>query len=302
MTDVSNYIGRFAPSPTGPLHFGSLVAALGSYLQARSRGGQWLLRVEDIDPPREVAGATDEILRALDHYGLHWDGETLYQSQRSEAYLEAIDQLHHDDALFYCRCSRKQIATAAEQAGLASGVYPGSCRSTTQPPHGHHAVRLLIENETIRFNDSLQGEISQQMAREVGDFVIRRADGLFAYQLAVVIDDAAQGITEVVRGSDLLDSTPRQILLQQRLGLPQPDYLHLPVAVNAAGEKLSKQTFATAIPFDNPVPLLIKALQFLGQKPDSELRDAEHDELLRWAIEHWRPEQIAAQRAIEHTG
>jgi len=299
---VSNspYIGRFAPSPTGPLHFGSLVAALGSYLQARHQHGQWLLRMEDIDPPREVTGASDAILAALDHYGLYWDGETLYQQSRSEAYLETIDTLRRDGLIFYCSCSRKDIAEAVAHTGHSSAIYPGTCRRHRRPTHGHHAIRLRGTEQIVSFYDQLQGGISQHIGREVGDFVIRRADGLFAYQLAVVVDDAAQGVTEVVRGSDLLDSTPRQIYLQQLLGLPQPDYLHLPVAVNSRGEKLSKQTFAEAVPMENPIPLLWKALDFLGQNPEPQLLQAERDELLGWAISAWRSDRIPPRLTIEY--
>lgn len=258
------YIGRFAPSPTGPLHFGSLVAAVGSYLQARSRGGRWLVRIEDLDRPRTVPGAADGILRTLEAYGLHWDGEVWYQSARDEAYAAALEALRSEQAVFPCGCTRQDVARARAARG-GGPAYPGTCRQGLGPDRRARAWRVRTAGERIRFVDAVQGPYEEELDQTCGDFVVRRADGLFAYQLAVVVDDAAQGITEVVRGADLLESTPRQILLQRLLGLPTPSYLHLPVANNAAEEKLSKQTGATPLDLRHPLPVLRRALGFLGQ-------------------------------------
>lgn len=295
------YIGRFAPSPTGPLHFGSLLAALASCLEARQQDGQWLVRMEDIDPPREVTGAADLILRTLEHYGFTWDGPVRYQSRRDEAYRAALDELQHSGALYACRCSRRETLEAAAAANLPPGVYPGTCRGEGYTVSGPGALRVRTDGAVIEFTDRLQGTQRQALEREVGDFVVRRADGLWAYQLAVVVDDADQSITHIVRGSDLLDSTPRQIHLQHLLGLPTPRYLHLPVAVNAAGEKLSKQTFAPALPMDNPLPPLWQALAFLGQQPPTELLEGDIAALWRWAVAHWNTAAIPALRAIPWT-
>ncbi len=297
----SRYIGRFAPSPTGALHFGSLLAAVGSYLQARRAGGQWLVRMEDIDPPREMPGAADDILRTLEAFGLEWDGAVLYQSQRGEYYREALEQLLRDGLAYHCSCSRKEAAIAAEAAGLPGWVYPGTCRTAHHRAGPRHAVRVLTDDAPVAFVDALQGPQSQRLLSEAGDFVVRRADGLWAYQLAVVVDDAAQGISEVVRGSDLLDSTPRQLHLQRLLGLAQPDYLHLPVAVNAAGQKLSKQTFAPPLDRHNPVPALWAALTFLGQAPEAQLRHATLAALWQWALSNWKPHRLPPRRSIEQS-
>lgn len=292
------YRGRFAPSPTGPLHFGSLIAALGSYLEARHREGEWLVRIEDLDPPREVAGASALILRTLEHYGFEWDGEVWYQSRRHEAYLAALDALAHDGLSYRCGCSRKEVRERQQQLGLPTGVYPGTCRRRPASAHQQHAIRLLTEGQHATFLDGIQGLVEEDVEREVGDFVLRRADELFAYQLAVVVDDAEQGITDVVRGSDLLSSTARQIVLQRALGYPQPDYRHLPVAVNARGQKLSKQTYAPPLDLDDPLPALWLALKFLGQQPLAELLEGDLDSLWRWALTHWRPAQIPRRLTI----
>lgn len=282
-----SYRGRFAPSPTGPLHFGSLLSALGSYLQARSRGGAWLLRMEDLDRPRCMPGAADAILRALEVHGLEWDGPVWYQSERDAAYAEALEQLRAQGDAYPCACSRKEVQDAAQRQGLPGGVYPGLCRAGLPTGRPARAWRLRVPSRTLHFRDGLRGEQSQDLGREVGDFVIRRADGLFAYQLAVVVDDAAQGISEIVRGSDLLDSTPRQIYLQQRLRFPTPMYIHLPLALNTQGQKLSKQTFAPALSLRHPQAALFAALRFLGQNPPDSLRAADVSELLTWATAHW---------------
>lgn len=292
------YCGRFAPSPTGPLHFGSLVAALASCLEARRRGGRWLVRMEDLDPPREMAGAAALILHALERYGFEWDGPVLYQSRRDDAYRAALEDLRRRGVLYACRCSRREVMETAAAANLAPGVYAGTCRRAGHAIDGPGALRVRTDGAMIEFADRLQGAQRQNLAREVGDFVVRRADGLWAYQFAVVVDDAAQGVTDIVRGSDLLDSTPRQIHLQRLLGLPTPSYLHLPVAIDAAGEKLSKQTHAPALPMDQPLPSLWRALAFLGQQPPLELLEGDVTTLWQWAHLHWNAAAIPATRAL----
>ena len=290
------YRGRFAPSPTGPLHFGSLVAALGSWLDARSRGGEWWLRIEDVDEPRCRPEAEAQQLAALEAFGLTWDGPLWRQSQRKAAYREALEQLKAAGHVFPCTCTRKELADSSLVAIDGAQRYPGTCRHGLPPGREARAWRLIVPAETLTFTDAVQGRVSQQLARDVGDFVLLRADGYFAYQLAVVVDDAAQGITDIVRGADLLDSTPRQIWLQHCLGLPTPAYAHLPVAVNAAGEKLSKQTLATAVDPRRPVPALCAALTFLGQHPPPDLAVAERDACLAWARDHWRLDAVPRHR------
>ncbi|SFC95222.1 glutamyl-Q tRNA(Asp) synthetase [Thiohalospira halophila DSM 15071] len=285
------YRGRFAPSPTGPLHFGSLVAAAGSYLRARAAGGEWLLRMDDIDTPRNVPGAADGILRDLENLGFEWDGPVVHQSDCLEAYADALAGLRSDGLAYPCACSRAEVRAAATATGLPAGVYPGTCRNGTGG-RPERSVRLDTRSARIAFTDGLLGAREQDVAAEVGDFVIRRADGLFAYQLAVVVDDAAAGITEVVRGSDLLDSTPRQIHLFRQLGLPAPAWYHLPIAVTAAGDKLSKQTGATPVGGESGPRALWQALAFLGQTPPAELFGAPGPELLAWAEAHWDPAGI----------
>jgi glutamyl-Q tRNA(Asp) synthetase len=294
---ISRYRGRFAPSPTGPLHFGSLLAAVGSFLEARSRGGEWLVRMEDLDLPRVVHGAADDILRTLDAFGLHWDGEVMVQSARNEAYRAALAELERLGAVYPCACTRKEIADSA-LSGIDGLVYPGTCRNGLPEGRSPRAMRVHTDSRPIGFDDALQGRVSQNLATEVGDFIIRRADGLFAYQLAVVVDDAEQAITHVVRGADLLDSTPRQIYLQQLLGLPTPAYLHLPVAVNEHGEKLSKQTLAPAVSAANPVDVLFEVLKFLNQAPSAELREADLASFWKWAVAHWRVSRVPARRIV----
>lgn len=270
------YRGRFAPSPTGPLHFGSLLAAVGSYLDARAHNGEWLLRIEDLDPLRTMPGAADQILRTLEGFGFAWDGPVVTQSRRLDLYQAALARLQIDGEVYPCACSRRDIEALATQDSVDGGrVYPGTCRAGGQAGNGArnvaHAWRLRVADCEITFDDRIQGTQRQNLKRDIGDFVLGRADGQFAYQLAVVVDDARQGINAVVRGADLLDSTPRQIWLQQRLALPTPSYAHLPVATNAAGEKLSKQTLAAAVDPANAVALLCAALRFLGQKIPAEL-------------------------------
>lgn len=286
------YRGRFAPSPTGPLHFGSLVTALGSYLQARSQQGEWLLRMDDIDPPREQPGAADAILRGLEAYHLFWDGPVLYQSTRSEAYEAALTQLAQNHYSFPCCCSRKTIADSG------SPVYPGTCRDGLPPGVAPRTVRIRVSSQQSTFTDTLQGTVESNVQTDVGDFVIHRADGLYAYHLAVVVDDAGQGITHIVRGTDLLSSTPPQRYLQDCLNYPHPHYSHLPIAVNAQGQKLSKQTFALAIDLQNPSPTLSKALTFLGHPPTTELEGADPAVLLAWATENWDIQNVPKIAAI----
>ena len=261
---MSGYVGRFAPSPTGPLHFGSLVAALASYLEAKAAKGKWRLRMEDLDEPREQPGAADDILRALDRLGLHWDGPVLYQRAQRERYRAVVEDLLRRGFVYPCACTRKEL----EDSVLAmdgARIYPGTCRQGLPEGRPGRALRLRTHDAPIGFADRVQGWIEQRVEREVGDFVVRRADGVFAYQLAVVVDDLEQGVTDVVRGADLLDSTARQIHLQRLLGAPTPGYAHVPVVVNAAGEKLSKQTGARALDLSDPERELARARRFLGQ-------------------------------------
>lgn len=289
--------GRFAPSPSGPLHFGSLIAALGSFLMARCGGGQWLVRVEDIDAPRVVSGAADDILRTLEAFGMTWDGPVIYQSQRTPHYQQAMQQLLDQGLAYPCTCSRRQVAQLAA-AHSTNGVYPGLCRQGVQQPGRPEAIRLRTDNHIIYFQDTLQGHYRQCLEQTVGDFVIRRSDGLFAYQLAVVVDDAKQDITQVVRGSDLLDSTPRQIYLQRLLGVATPRYSHLPVATHKDGSKLSKQTRALPLDKRHPKPAIIAALRFLQQNPPSFLVHEDLETIWKWAIAHWEPRQIPAVSSI----
>lgn len=293
------YRGRFAPSPTGPLHFGSLVAAVGSYLDALVHGGEWLVRMEDVDGTRNVAGAAESILATLEAFGFEWQGEVLWQSRRLEAYEAALEQLKAGGLAYGCACSRKEIADAASHAAIDGGLaYPGTCRAGLLPGRTARAWRLRVPGEEWAFEDRLQGRIAQDLERDVGDFVLLRADGEFAYQLAVVVDDAFQGITDVVRGADLIDSTPRQIYLQRCLGVPTPRYAHLPVATNAAGEKLSKQTLAPALDPNQAGAELLRALVFLGQQPPADLTRAGAAEVWQWAREHWRFAAVPRRRAV----
>lgn len=293
------YRGRFAPSPTGPLHFGSLVAALGSYLDARAHGGQWLLRIEDVDAQRAVPGAADAILRTLAGLGFEWDGAVAVQSRRLDLYHAALVRLQLDGEVYPCACSRSAIALASSRRSVDGGlVYPGTCRAGLAGGQAARAWRLRVPDRELGFVDRVQGEARQNLGREVGDFVLLRADGQYAYQLAVVVDDAAQGVNAVVRGVDLLDSTLRQIWLQQRLELPTPSYAHLPVVVNAAGEKLSKQTRAAAVNAADGSALLARASDFLGHPPPNDLRRAPLAEFWRWAIAAWSIARVPAVRAV----
>lgn len=310
-TTAARYVGRFAPSPSGPLHFGSLIGALASFLDARAAGGRWLLRIEDIDPQREVAGAAAAILDCLRAHGLSWDGAVLHQSERIAIYRDVCDDLIRAGLAFYCTCSR----TTLDPLG---GIYGGRCRGCDRPPAAPAAIRLQVAAGRIAFDDAVQGHIAQDLEREVGDFVIYRKEKLPAYQLAVVVDDAAQGVTHVVRGSDLLDSTPRQIYLQRQLGYlqrqpgylqrgpgylqrgadcAQPRYAHVPVIANARGQKLSKQTLAKPLDARRAATNLRAALDFLHQ-PAAPRELVAVDALLQWAIAHWDLARVPALRAV----
>ncbi|WP_419533682.1 tRNA glutamyl-Q(34) synthetase GluQRS [Endozoicomonas sp.] len=284
------YIGRFAPSPSGPLHFGSLVAALASYLDARAHHGKWLVRMEDIDPPREQPQAAERILKALEVYGLHWDDSVLFQSDRSEAYDETLNTLLREEKLYPCTCTRKKLA------GL-DGVYPGYCRNQRKIPNQPHSLRLLCSSSIIQFQDRIQGDQSFDLST-LGDFILKRKDGLYAYQLAVCIDDNFQGISHIVRGVDILDSTPRQLYLQSQLNYPNPVYAHVPVITQNNGNKLSKQNHAPAIPLNNPRPLIIKALTAFGLQPEADLLMSSVEEILSWGVKNWSIRNMSGKKEI----
>lgn len=291
------YVGRFAPSPTGPLHFGSLVAAVGSCLEARRHGGRWLLRIEDVDAPRTVPGAAGEILRQLDACGLEWDGKVIWQSERLHLYRAALDTLIASGAAYPCACSRREIADST-LARDGSRRYPGTCRGGLAPGRTPRAWRVRTDDAAIVWHDAVQGRQEENVLRDVGDFVLLRADGQYAYQLAVVMDDGLQGVSHVVRGADLLDSTGRQIHLQRLLGHPQPEYAHLPVATNAAGEKLSKQTRAAPVEVTQASAAISAALAFLGQRPPADLGAAPLGEVWQWARENWQLERVPQRRGV----
>jgi glutamyl-Q tRNA(Asp) synthetase len=291
------YVGRFAPSPTGPLHFGSLVAAVASYLQARSNNGRWLLRIEDIDPPREQAGATEQIIAALKRYGFVWDGEIIFQSQTLPRHQQALSKLIANGLAYPCRCSRRELADAPR--GPLGMIYPGTCRNGCT--EGESAIRVRTDDAEIAFDDALQGRVSQRLESESGDFVIRRRDGLIAYHLAVVVDDEVQGVTEIVRGIDLLDSTPRQIWLQRLLGYRTPNYLHIPVITHADGDKLSKLTGAPGISLKNVEKTLVAALAALRQQPPDKLEKMPIQDIWDWAIRNWRIDKLSGCTAIINT-
>ncbi|HVN35654.1 MAG TPA: tRNA glutamyl-Q(34) synthetase GluQRS [Casimicrobiaceae bacterium] len=288
------YRGRFAPSPTGPLHFGSLVAALASYCDARASGGEWLVRIEDVDAPRTHPDAERAILAALERYGFEWDGDVVRQSERTAFYRSALGRLYAEGHAYDCACTRREMETAP-LAASGERVYPGTCSEgipQDRAGRAQRASRVRVGAARIAFRDRLQGLQTQELARDVGDFVVRRSDGLYAYQLAVVVDDALQRVTHVVRGADLLASTPRQIHLQRLLGLPQLSYLHSPVVINASGRKLSKQTRAAGLPGVAP-PVLLDAWRFLDQPlPDEKWMPASVAQFWSWAIAAWRPDRL----------
>lgn len=293
------YRGRFAPSPTGPLHLGSLLAAAGSYLQARARSGLWLLRMEDLDTPRIVPGAADGIVRTLEEFGFEWDGPIARQSERTDLYESALQKLTASGLVFPCSCSRQELAgRQTDSPDEDEPYYPGTCRIGPKRPDLPLAMRFRTPDRAIEFVDELQGRFSQNVARTVGDFVIRRRDGLFAYQLAVVVDDGDQDISEVVRGCDLLSNTPRQMLLQAALQLPQPGYMHLPLLTEADGRKLAKSRRSIPADAGAPVATLMRILRWLGQQPPADLIAASPRELWAWAIREWDPAPLSGVRQI----
>ncbi|ACS86597.1 tRNA glutamyl-Q(34) synthetase GluQRS [Musicola paradisiaca] len=294
MPESPLYVGRFAPSPSGDLHFGSLIAALGSYLQARACRGHWLVRIEDIDPPREIPGAASRILRQLEHYGLQWDGDVLYQSQRHDRYREVLADLQRQSKSYHCTCTRQRI----QQLG---GFYDGHCRDLAQPPY-HTALRLRQERPVLCFDDRLRGRIEADPMLAAEDFIIHRRDGLFAYNLVVVVDDHDQGVTEIVRGADLIEPTVRQLSLYQQLGWRAPSYIHLPLALNAEGNKLSKQNHAPALPDGDPRPVLAQALAFLNQPLTAPWQALSLPELLHQAVQNWALKTIPVDLAISPPG
>jgi glutamyl-Q tRNA(Asp) synthetase len=285
------------------LHFGSLIAAVGSYCLARRAGGRWLLRMDDLDAPRVVPGAADEILRTLESLGFAWDGAVVWQSCRQEAYQAALAQLCAQGLIYPCACSRREILASAPHPGEEGPIYPGTCRPGLAAGRVARALRLRVPERTVRFIDGVFGCQEQNLASEVGDFVLRRADGLYAYQLAVVVDDAASGINQVVRGADLLGSTPRQILLLENLGLPIPVYLHLPLAVAADGSKISKRDGRSDDPLAGGA-MLERALRWLGQPVPAELRGAPPAELLAWGCAAFDVGAVPASKeiAVDSTG
>ncbi|GFE58952.1 tRNA glutamyl-Q(34) synthetase GluQRS [Geobacter sp. AOG1] len=296
ITEVVPVVGRFAPSPTGPLHLGSLVAAVGSYAMARRVGGKWLLRMEDLDTPRVVPGIADDMLRTLEALGFRWDGEVVYQSRRTEAYRSAMERLLKAGLAYSCGCTRSEIARISSAPHGAEPVYPGICREGLPEGKTERAWRVKVYDELIAFDDLFMGRFSQSLASSCGDFVIQRADGPFAYHLAVVVDDAESGINQVVRGADLLSSTPRQIYLQKLLGFPKPVYGHLPLVVNPDGTKLSKRENAVSLT-DRDLAregwtLLFAALRFLGQSPPPDLNGAPCPEILAWGVDSFDPARI----------
>lgn len=305
MQTSTPYRGRFAPSPTGPLHRGSLVAAIASYLEARSHDGQWLVRMEDVDELRNVKDAADSILRSLEAYGFEWDEPVLYQTQRKQAYEDALHQLQQQQLVYPCTCSRKQLRAMAESGEISSGklglIYPGTCLRNDFADFNpaDYAIRIKTPDNNFDFIDGLLGSYSQSLAAELGDFIIRRRDGLFAYQLAVVVDDAYQNISHVVRGADLLDSTPRQIYLQQCLGYETPEYTHLPLILHDNGDKLSKQTGAAGIGQKANIPLLVDCLHFLGQHPPLELKHESLETVWQWAKQNWNLSAVANRHTID---
>ncbi len=296
MSNASGYVGRFAPSPTGPLHFGSLLAAVASYLEAVRQGGAWLVRIEDIDPPREQEGARVRILEALESYGFAFHGPATRQSESEPAHHAAISALLDSGLAYYCDCSRRELTDA--DLGPLGAIYPGTCRHRQLLFTTSGAIRVRTDGAQIAFTDRLQGEQRQSVETSSGDFVIRRRDGLIAYQLAVVVDDHRQGITDIVRGIDLMDSTPRQAWLQRLLGYDTPSYAHIPVAVDRHGRKLGKSTQAAALPLEAPATVLFHALSALQQAPPPPLARASLATIWTWAAEHWKLDRLRGLRTV----
>ena len=294
LREPADCTGRFAPSPTGPLHFGSLLAAVASYLDARHSNSSWLLRIEDIDPPREVAGAAEQIIKSLEAHGFEWDGPVLWQSDSLEQHEAALETLIDRGIAYRCGCSRKDLA--GQPTGSLGVIYPGTCRDGSDATE--YAWRVLTNDDPVTFTDELQGPQAHCLGRESGDFIIKRRDGLIAYQLAVVVDDALQGIGKIVRGIDLLESTFRQIWLQRLLGYPTPEYAHIPVAVHPNGDKLSKLTGAPGLDDTNAKGNLVRALAALGQSPAADLADSSLADIWRWAIDNWNPAPLRGKTRI----
>ena len=291
MTETNSYTGRFAPSPSGPLHFGSLVAAVASFLDARANNGTWLVRMEDLDPAREPPDAAETILEQLADYGMLSDQPVLYQSHRLDAYRQALNILEHAGLCYSCICTRQEVRAMGS-------VYDGRCRVRQSHSNDVSSIRLAVDDRTIEFEDLIQGHQSQNLAKDTGDFIIKRKDGLFAYQLAVVVDDHFQGVTHIIRGHDLLDSTPRQIYLQIKLSFPIPRYGHVPVITNEQGQKLSKQHFADPISSTERRSILHAAITYLGLAPPQQHHQLQVSEQLDWAIEHWDIDAIPKLAAI----
>jgi glutamyl-Q tRNA(Asp) synthetase len=298
-TERPRYRGRFAPSPTGPLHFGSLVTAVGSYLDARHHQGEWLVRIEDLDRPRVIPGSADSILKSLDRFGFEFDHSILSQSTRDDDYAAALAKLQDLQRVFDCSCSRTELAAMRPGTPGPSDepFYPGWCRLGVRVPDKPCAVRFRVEPDPITFVDSIQGPQRFDLTTECGDFVVKRKDGLFAYQLAVVVDDADQRVTHVVRGADLLSSTPRQIALQRALSLPTPAYAHLPLATDRNGIKLSKSQGSAAVNPDRAVMELHRALRFLAQHPPEDLLRGRLSTLWEWAFKHWCTQPLQGRLA-----
>jgi len=286
----SQYRGRFAPSPSGFLHFGSLIAALSSYLDAKKNKGVWLVRIEDIDPPREKDGASDHILKTLDAFGLHWDGSVLYQSQQSDLYREVLNDLSHQNLSYFCQCTRADIKKMG-------GIYQGYCRHLVHP-RDNTAIRVINNHAVTFYPDLVQGNVYCNLELAQEDFIIVRKEGLFAYQLSVVVDDIAQNISHVIRGCDLLEPTARQLSLFALLKIHPPQYGHVPLAITQNGYKLSKQNRTPALNIQKPQPSLIAALAFLGQKPPVDLLNCKVEEIINWAIANWSISQVPNQQKI----
>ena len=291
----SVYRGRFAPSPSGPLHFGSLITALASFIHAKQHHGFWLVRIEDIDPPREQAGAANLILKTLEAFGLHWDENVLYQSQQTDRYNSVLADLAHQGLTYHCQCTRAQI----KQHG---GIYQGHCRSlnlaTQTSTLEQTAIRLINQYGIDHYHDLIQGQVQCDSLLAKEDFILKRKDGLFAYQLAVVLDDIEQNISHIIRGCDLLEPTARQLTFFQTLKQPAPAFGHIPLAVTEQGYKLSKQNKAPALDIKNPQPALIAALAFLGQKTPTDLAQASVEEIITWAKTSFNFEQVPKQAEI----
>jgi len=294
---LTQLTGRFAPSPSGPLHFGSLVAALASYCEVKSHQGLWLLRIEDVDTPRVVAGASEQILRDLEAFGFAWDGAVSYQSDQFDQYQHYLEKLLAQGDCYACECSRRSLREYGVRRGPLGQIYPGLCRRKRLPV-ANHSLRLNTENAlSVGFSDRVYGQIALNLPESVGDFVLKRVDNIFAYHLAVVVDDQLQGINQVVRGADLLENTCLHVYLQQKLSFATPEYMHIPLVNNAQGMKLSKQTGAMALEHEHASRQLVAALRHLGQAPPAELDNQDPGEVLQWAVDNWNPESIPAQPA-----